>query len=128
MPKILLVDDNTDNLDTLESILKGMDSDCGMELYKAMDGETALELIKSHKPNLVLMDAMAPELSGYDVCNIVKNTFRMKDVTFILMTSQAEISDWYKGMEMGADHLISVPFSPDEIMDKAWVSLHLASV
>jgi DNA-binding response OmpR family regulator len=62
---------------------------------------------------------MMPEMSGFDVCDTVKNKLGLKNVTIILLTAKGQESDRHRGEEVGADLYLTKPFDPDELLDKA---------
>jgi DNA-binding response OmpR family regulator len=84
----------------------------------AENGEEALELIKTEKPNLVFLDVMMPKMNGFDVCNAVKNELKMDDVYIVMLTAKGQEYDKQKGTDVGADIYLTKPFDPDEIRDK----------
>ncbi len=118
MPKILIVDDEPSMRDLLKESLMELEEK-GVELFTANDGEMALECIKSEEPELVLLDAMMLKLSGFEVCNIVKNKLGMKGVYVLMLTARGQKTDKQKGMDMGADCYMTKPFDPDDILKKA---------
>ena len=116
--KILIVDDEAPIRRLLQQSLEDLEDE-GVELLLAEDGATALELIKSDQPRLVFLDVMMPEMSGFDVCDTVKNKLGLENVTIILLTAKGQESDRHRGEEVGADLYLTKPFDPDELLDKA---------
>ncbi|BAY13642.1 response regulator transcription factor [Calothrix sp. NIES-2098] len=116
--KILIVDDEVHIRLLLEQTLEELE-DAGVELLVADNGESGLEKIKSEQPNLVFLDVMMPKLSGFDVCNEVKNVLGMKDIYIIMLTAKGQEFDQKKGKEVGADLYLTKPFDPDEVLEKS---------
>lgn len=118
MPKILIVDDEAHIRLLLEQTLEDLEDE-GVELLTADNGESALETIKTERPELVFLDVMMPKMNGFEVCNIVKNDKDMKDIYIVLLTAKGQEFDKKKGEVSGADNYMTKPFNPDEIMAKA---------
>ena len=106
--KVLVVDDE-------KLIVKGikysLDQD-GMEVSCAYDGLEALELIKTHSYDIVLLDVMLPGLDGYTVCQQVRE---FSDVPIIMITAKSEDMDKILGLDYGADDYVTKPFNILEI-------------
>jgi len=116
---ILIVDDTEENIDILVDAL-GDD----YELIVATDGSSALELIESETPDLILLDIMMPGLSGYEVCRRLKKNRKTEDIPVIFLTSMSDIQSKTKAFEAGAIDYITKPFEVLEV--KARVRTHLA--
>lgn len=84
----------------------------GFEVMCAADGRTALELIESGSPHLVVLDVMLPEVDGFSVLSQMR---RHSDVPVILLTARGDESDRVLGLELGADDYVVKPFSPREL-------------
>ncbi|MDZ7344321.1 MAG: response regulator [candidate division KSB1 bacterium] len=124
--KILIVDDEAHLRMLIEQTLEDL-QDEGVELLTAGNGEEALETIKAEKPNLVFLDVMMPKMSGFDVCNAVKNELGMKEVHIVLLTAKGQEFDKHKGQEVGADLYMTKPFDPDALLAKAKEVLGIAN-
>lgn len=124
MPRLLIVDDEPHIRLLLEQALEELE-DSDVELLRATNGLEALDVIKSEKPNLVFLDVMMPGMSGFDVCNKVKNELEMKDVYIIMLTAKGQEFDKQKGKEVRANEYITKPFDPDMILEKAKAILGL---
>lgn len=118
MPKILIVDDEPHIRILLEQTLEDLEDD-GVELLIAENGEQALEMIREEEPELVFLDVMMPKMNGFEVCSIIKNDLRLKQIYIILLTAKGQEFDKHKGIEAGANIYITKPFNPDEIIEKA---------
>jgi DNA-binding response OmpR family regulator len=116
--KILIVDDEPHIRILMEQTLEELEDE-GVELLTAINGEDALSTIKSEKPELVFLDVMMPKMSGFEVCNAVKNELNIKDVYIIMLTAKGQEFDKQKGSESGADLYMTKPFDPDEVLEKS---------
>lgn len=116
--KILVVDDEAHIRMLIEQTLEDLEDD-GVEIITATNGEEALEAIKSEKPNLVFLDVMMPKMSGFEVCQTVKNELKINDVYIIMITAKGQEYDKHRGLEVGANLYMTKPFDPDELLEKA---------
>jgi two-component system alkaline phosphatase synthesis response regulator PhoP len=114
MPKILIVDDDS-NIRTLMKVILEDFEEFGVELLIAENGEEALEIIKTKKPDLVILDVMMPGMSGFDVCNMAKDVLGLKAI-YIFLTAQSQQADRLRGNDVGADRYLTKPFNPDELI------------
>lgn len=119
--KILIVDDEPINLKVLNNILKDI-----YKLIFAKSGQEALRLIEKEKPDLILLDVMMPEMTGYDVCKHLKNNILYKTIPVIFVTALNDAVDEAKGLNIGAVDYISKPVTPAVV--KARVKTHLSLV
>ena len=110
--RILLVDDDPDILDVLEITL----AEENYEIFKAMDGEEALQLIKSKPLDLVLLDYNIPKMNGRQVCLEVKKDILLRHLPIIMVTGKGEVSDKVDGIDAGADDYVVKPFEPKELL------------
>jgi len=124
MPKILIVDDEPFIRLLLEQTLEDLEDE-GVELITADNGETALDIIRSERPEIVFLDVMMPKMNGFDVCNAVKNDLGLNDVYIVLLTAKGQEFDKQKGIDVGADIYMTKPFNPDEVLEKARTVLGL---
>lgn len=106
--KILAVDDEEDILELLDYNL----SKEGFRVLRAASGERALEVAKSEKPDLVVLDLMLPGLDGLEVCRHLKSDRQTADIPIVMLTAKGEEADIVLGLEMGADDYVTKPFSP----------------
>jgi len=118
-PIILIVDDKPENLSVLFSLLNEL-----YEVLAAESGVVALDIIRSSKPDLILLDIMMPELDGYELCSIVKSSEYTKDIPIIFMSALSETSDKVRGFELGAVDYIIKPFQQEEVV--ARIKTHLS--
>lgn len=81
-----------------------------------MRGDFALEKIRKEQPDLILLDIMLPELDGIEICKILKQNPKTKNIPIIILTAKGEELDKIIGLELGADDYVTKPFSPRELM------------
>jgi adenylate cyclase len=108
--KILVVDDVPVNVRLLEAVLVGQ----GYDVVSANDGQGALELIASEKPDLVLLDLMMPPPDGYEVCRRLRDDPETAMLPVVMVT--ASTTEKTKAIQAGADDLIGKPFDQDELL------------
>ena len=106
--KILIVDDEKPIVDILTYNLKKE----GYETIEAGDGEMAVEMAVSQNPDLILLDVMLPDMSGFDVCRILHNDKNTSNIPIIMATARTDDEDIVSGLDLGADDYITKPFSP----------------
>lgn len=104
--KILIVDDEQDIVETLQFVLE---TD-GYECITAFDGESALNLAKTEKPDLMILDVMLPKINGYKICRLLKFDSKYKDIPILMVTARSQDEDKVIGEETGADEYITKPF------------------
>jgi len=119
--RIMVVDDVKANIDILIETLAN-----DYKVSVAMDGESALEDIKTNLPDLILLDIVMPDINGYEVCQRLKRDPATKNVPIIFVTSKSDESDETKGLELGAIDYITKPFSPSIV--RARVRTHLSLI
>ena len=106
---ILVVDDEP----TLrEALVEALEAD-GFRVVAAADGRQALETFRAEQPDLVLLDLMLPELSGIEVCRIIRAE---SGVPIVMLTAKSDTVDVVLGLESGADDYIVKPFKPKELV------------
>ena len=116
MPKILIADDEPGMRVLLEQTLEDLE-DKGVELFTARNGKEALKVIKKQKPELVLLDVMMPDISGFEICNIVKNELGMKDTYIMILTARNQEID--EANVEGVDSYMKKPFDMDVVLKKS---------
>ena len=105
---ILVVDDEP----TLrETLAEALDAD-GFRVVTAADGREALLRFREHRPDLIVLDLMLPELSGVEVCRIVRQE---SGVPILMLTAKSSEIDKVLGLELGADDYVTKPFSLREL-------------
>lgn len=114
--KILVVDDEIKIVNLIKNYLENE----GFEVVTADSGKKALELFNAEKPDLVVLDLMMPEVSGYDIC---RKICAASDIPVIMLTAKSEEVDKILGLELGADDYITKPFSLRELAARIRVVL-----
>jgi len=112
MSKILIVDDEQDIVELLSYNLEKE----RFSIVKAYDGEVALALVRSEKPDLMILDLMLPKMNGLDVCKAVRRNPETVKLPIIMLTAKGEEIDKIIGLEVGADDYITKPFSIKELI------------
>ena len=120
-PKLLLVDDEPVNLRVLKQLL-GKD----YTLYFAKSGDEALKLAEKQRPDLILMDVMMPEMTGFQACTHLKKTPGLKHIPVIFVTALNDATDEAEGFAVGGVDYITKPISPPVVL--ARVKTHLSLV
>ncbi|HVO94655.1 MAG TPA: response regulator, partial [Terriglobales bacterium] len=113
-PRILAVDDNKQNLTLLERAL----TSAQYEVITAEDGPTALKLIDSEAPDLVLLDVMMPVMSGYEVCKRIRANEATCLLPVVMLTALTDVADRIRGIEAGADDFLSKPVNREELLTR----------
>ncbi len=90
----------------------------GYNQTRLATGAGAIELIRERKPDLVLLDVMLPEVSGYEICQSVRADPDCSDVRILMMTARGSAMERRKGLAMGADGFISKPFELKELREQ----------
>lgn len=107
--RILLVDDERRILEVLEAYLERE----GYEIHSADNGVDALKKAKTINPDLIILDLMLPDISGEEVCRLVR---KESDVPILMLTAKFSEDDRINGIVMGADDYLTKPFSPREVV------------
>lgn len=105
--KVLIAEDEPNIVASLEFLLR----QSNYEVRVARDGEEALRLIESFAPQLVLLDAMMPRKSGFEVCRRIRDNPAWQDVKVVMLSAKGQASDVQQGLAMGADAYVTKPFS-----------------
>ena len=93
IPKILIADDNSQNVELLEAYL----SDFECEIRTARDGEETLSMVDDFQPDLLLLDIMMPRLSGFEVCRMIRSNPSKRNLLILMVTALNEASDFERG-------------------------------
>jgi two-component system cell cycle response regulator DivK len=112
--RILMVEDTEDNRQILRDLFAATD----YELIEAADGAAGIEMAKTHKPDLILMDIQLPVLDGYETTRRLKADPALRDIPVIAVTSYALSGDEAKARAAGCDAYVTKPFSPRLLLAK----------
>ena len=110
--KILIVDDETDIVDAITYQLKRE----GFRVQTAGDGARALALAQKELPDAIVLDLMLPELDGLEVCRLLRQQEKTKQIPILMLTAKTEEADRVVGLELGADDYVTKPFSVRELI------------
>lgn len=121
---ILIVDDNSNNLEVLSETLMR----AGFQIAVAIDGESALEQIQYHQPELILLDVMMPGIDGYQTCERIKSNPNTFDIPIIFMTALSDTEHKIRGFALGAVDYITKPFQREEVLARVRVQLQLRNL
>jgi DNA-binding response OmpR family regulator len=110
--KILIADDETINLEFFEVML----SKLGFEVEKAADGVEALEKVKLFHPDLILLDNIMPQMSGWELTKILKSDSKYREIPIIMLSALDDVKDKVEGYELGVDDYITKPFNFSEVL------------
>ena len=122
--KILIADDNVPNIELLEAYLTGFDH----EIETAGDGVETLEKVKTFAPDLILLDIMMPKLSGFEVCEKLKNDPKTQEIMILMVTALSELGDIERAVNAGCDDYLSKPVNKFELLKRVDNMLRLRSV
>lgn len=121
MPSILVVDDTRSDLRLLEKLL----SNQGYKVRIASDGVLALSLTLTEPPDLILLDIMMPEISGFDICKKLKADEKVRDIPIIFISAKDEILDKIKAFSLGGADYITKPYHWEEVLVRVRTHLSL---
>jgi two-component system, OmpR family, phosphate regulon response regulator PhoB len=108
MTTILIADDEPAILDLVRFTL----DDPQVQIVSAADGAAAVELARSVRPDVALLDVQMPRLSGLEVCRRIRQLPECAHTRIVMLTASAQAEDRRRGMAAGADHYLTKPFSP----------------
>lgn len=113
-PTVLIADDNPQILELIEAYLDPL----GVRVISAADGQATLACVEQTRPDLILLDVMMPKKSGYEVCRILKQDPRYRDIPIVMVTALNELGDVERARECGADDFLSKPVNKLELHDR----------
>jgi two-component system phosphate regulon response regulator PhoB len=109
---LLLVDDDPEILKLLQVKLKGQP----FKIFTAVEGETAMSIVHTERPDLIVLDVNLPGLSGLEICRALKADKNTREIPIIMLSARGEEIDRVLGLEFGADDYVTKPFSPQELI------------
>ncbi|MBP1737095.1 MAG: diguanylate cyclase protein [Oscillospiraceae bacterium] len=112
--KILIIDDSLFFIKCIEAILEK----AGYAVLHAATGAAGLHMVAAEKPDLVLLDVVMPDMSGFDVCRILRESESNNLLPIIMLTSQDHQDDKLIGLDLGADDYITKPFDNRELLSR----------
>jgi two-component system, OmpR family, alkaline phosphatase synthesis response regulator PhoP len=114
MARVLVADDNPQNADLLAEYLQASE----YEVAIASDGEETLSLVKSFKPDVLLLDIMMPRLSGFEVCKRLKSDSASKNLPILMITALDQPSDVERAVDAGTDDFLTKPIHQTELINR----------
>ena len=125
MNSVLVVEDD----ELLVKVLERLLSVSGFEVQATDNGEAALELAESARPDLIILDCLLPGMHGFEILRSLKDSGVLKDIPVILLTAQDREEDIVRGLSLGASDYIVKPFKAKELVarvDRAFSSTQTA--
>ena len=122
--KILIADDNIPNVELLDAYLSGRN----YEIETAGDGIETLEKVKSFAPDLILLDIMMPKMSGFEVCEKLKNDPQTQGIMILIVSALSELGDIERAVNAGCDDYLSKPVNKHELLKRVGNMLRYRSV
>lgn len=112
--RILVVEDNFDNMTLIEDVLTSLDYD----VLRATDGEQGVALAQQEVPDLILMDLSLPRIDGWTATRIIKANQQLQHIPIIALTAHAMVGDRERALDAGCDDYISKPINLQELAGK----------
>lgn len=112
--KVLIVDDEPNIVTALDYLLRRS----GYEVQSAANGEEALAKVAAFRPDLVLLDVMMPQISGYEVCRRIRERSDWNGIKIVMLSAKGRDAEVSKGLSLGADHYVTKPFSNAELVSR----------
>jgi DNA-binding response OmpR family regulator len=109
---ILVCDDD----DLLVELLRFKLEQRGYSVLRAENGKSGLEITNSHKPDLIVLDAMMPVMSGFEVLSALKSDMDTCDIPVLMLTARRQEKDILAGLKLGARDYLIKPFIPEELL------------
>lgn len=122
--RVLVADDNEPNRELLEAYL--VDIDC--DIATAVDGADTLDKVAAFHPDVILLDVMMPKLSGFEVCQRLKNDPATSPIMILMVTALGELGDIERAVEAGTDDFLSKPVNRVELVKRVENMLKLRHV
>ena len=119
MKKVLVVDDQKDNVFVLQNRLQHE----GYEILTAYDGETCIKIAEEQAPDIILLDVMMPGMSGFEVCKTLTTSKKTSLIPILLVTALTEAEDLKEGFQVGAFDYIKKPFNRVELIARVKAAL-----
>lgn len=118
---VLVVDDSPDSLSMINDTLEN----AGMDVLVALEGKQALTIAQRIRPDLILMDALMPQMDGFEACRLLKANPALASIPVIFMTGLTDTEDIVRGLEVGGVDYLIKPVKPNELI--ARMKVHLAN-
>ncbi|MEO0107781.1 MAG: response regulator [candidate division WOR-3 bacterium] len=112
--RILLVEDEINMQELVKYRLRENNYDVAI----AADGYSALSMVRSYKPDLVILDLMLPKIDGYTICRLLKFNEGSKSIPVLILSARSSQDDIQRGLDMGADAYMTKPYEPADLLAK----------
>jgi len=114
--RLLVVDDDQEVLRMVNRLFELE----GYDVITAADGKSAMALLEEHEPDLIVLDIMMPELNGFQVLDLVRQS---SDVPIIMLTARSEVTTLHNALALGADDYVKKPFHTRELLARVRAKL-----
>ena len=122
--RILIADDNQPNCELLEAYLDSIEC----EIDFAEDGQETMDKVKSFEPDLILLDVMMPKLSGFEVCQQLKQDPTTQHIMILMVTALNELGDIERAIDAGTNDFLSKPVNKVELLKRVENMLKLKGI
>ena len=112
--RVLVIEDDANILLSLEFVLERE----GYEVRSATSGSEGLAAMRRDRPDLVILDLMLPDLSGYEVCQQARREPELADTPILVLTARAQDAERQKGLQSGASEYVTKPFRVADLVDR----------
>jgi CheY-like chemotaxis protein len=119
--RIVVVDDTAIN----RMLLTGILGDAGFEVRAASNGTEAVAMISADPPEMILLDVQMPDMSGYDVCRLLKQNSKLRPIPVVFISALDDVAEKVKGFEAGGVDYVTKPFEPAEVLARVGSQVHL---
>lgn len=118
MKKALIIDDDA----VVRLLTETWLSECGYQVLTAPNGETGLEVVRSERPDVVVLDLMMPRMHGYTVCQEIQNDAELQGIRVVVASAKAYPVDIRKAKELGASAYLVKPYGREELLEAVGAS------
>ncbi|MGD8474890.1 MAG: response regulator [Anaerolineae bacterium] len=112
--KILIAEDDTDIRCLVAYSLEYV----GYDVVQALNGDEAVELAESERPDLILLDVRMPRMNGYEACAVLRSRESTRDIPVVFLSARGQEAEIRRGLDMGAEEYILKPFAPDDLYQR----------
>jgi DNA-binding response OmpR family regulator len=90
----------------------------GFEVMISGDGEAGIHAARKETPNMIILDVMIPKINGFEVCSVLKNDVKTKDIPILILTALPQLDDAEKAFSAGANDFLNKPYLNDRLLKK----------
>jgi len=120
-PEIMVVDDDPDTLSILARYVRRE----GFKVAEASSGAECLRLVRQHRPDVILLDLMMPEMDGFAVCRALRTDSATAEIPVIMLTARDDVETRAEGMELGVSDFIAKPVVRRELTERIHAQLEM---